>query len=773
LPVSPNLTGVWKLRGLPVALGLLLLTACGQRTLSLAPTQTAAHFAPLEVRVVLTPSEHIGGLAVAAYADGSSPPAPVVLDVSGNAGCSPDVDRTRTCTVALSAPVGLDDVSVRGYTLPPAAGKPAGDVRLNGTVLRDAVAPERNNVLGVTFAGKLAAWLISPRRMLSQADGQPHDVPFAVAPADAHGNVILAAQRVKPEVAVSGDPLGTVALDGPQTQGSTAYELHYSGAPLAQAGVSAASPGVTAGEAHLTPLSATPQTLDIDAGKPATLSVSLARSRGPFSATVSGNCSVAPAQATAPTAGAAVTFRLTGQSVGACGVKLLAPGEAVALAPEVALKVRVQIGVSIGPPKIKHIVVLFEENRSFDSIFGGLDSKGKPFPGADTVSNPLPGEPTPHDHNGNPVTMVAGSLNECYDPNHNLGDGEGDIDGGKMDGFDLEKVETLGCAQSTPGPDYPYRYVAETEVDPYWKIGEKYAISDRMFEPVNSSSFTPHLFMVSGQSARTIDDPAQTPWGCDSGGGNTVDVYNEKTGGVIVGEYPCFNVPTLADVLDQRGVSWHYYATDKSDFGYEWSAYDAFNQIRNGPDWSSDVTTPPAQLIADVQNGTLAAMTWVTPTLATSDHPSTVTDTGPAWVTTVVNAIGKSQFWDQTAIFVTWDDWGGFYDHVPPTKINVVGLGLRVPLIVVSPYVRPKYVSHNQHTTGSILHFAEEMFDLPSLGTEDARADDLQDVFDFTQKPTKFKSFKVPKSNADVLRAAASSNQPGYVGNSDAAERGD
>jgi phospholipase C len=757
------------------ALEIVGLSSCApSRGSSVSPPPVAAlaRFASLRVRVGLTQRERIAGLVVSAYADG----APVatkatVVDarVAAGSSCSADTGGGRTCTVALSAPVGLDDVAFQGYDRPPAGGEAVGKVVAAGTLLRQAISATRPNAFGVVFTGTPAAWTISPHVLFSQADGQAHQLPFAVVPADARGNLILARQPAVPTLALSNDPLGFVGLVKPGLgDDPTAYALSYSGTSIADVNVHAESPGLAGATAHLTPLGISPQTLAIVPGQRALVGTSLALSRGPFRAVVrSGACSVTPPEASASQPGAGVSFVLSSSVQGPCDVQVTGPDDEVAVAPSIALNVKVKLGLSIGPPKIQHVVVLMQENRSFDSIFGGTTSNGKPFPGADTVSNPLPGEPTPHDHNGNPVTMSVGSLDECYDPNHNRGDAVSDVDGGQMNGFDRETVQKLACAVGTAPPDYAYRYVSEKEVEPLWKIGEKYAVGDRMFEPFTSSSFGPHLFLVAGQSARTIDDPHSTPWGCDSAPVNTVTVYSEKTGAVLPGIYPCFTVPTLADVLDQRGVPWRYYATSLSDFGYNWSAYDAFDQIRNGPDWANDVVTPPAQLLTDVQNGTLEAMTWVTPTLATSDHPSTVTDTGPSWVASVIDTIGASKFWDTTAIFVTWDDWGGFYDHVPPPVVGPVGLGLRVPLIVVSPYVRPKYVSHTVHTTGSILHFAEEMLDLPSLGVEDARADDLSDMFDFSQRPTKFKKFKYAQSDATIRRAATVPQQPGYTNRDD------
>ncbi len=146
---------------------------------------------------------------------------------------------------------------------------------------------------------------------------------------------------------------------------------------------------------------------------------------------------------------------------------------------------------------------------------------------------------------------------------------------------------------------------------------------------------------------------------------------------------------------------------------YQWNGYQAINHIYNGPQWSN-VVTPPSQFLTDVQNGTLATVTWVEPTYPDSDHSGNGSTTGPAWVASVVNAVGESKFWDSTAIFVMWDEWGGWYDPVAPPYEDYDGLGFRVPLLVISPYAKQGYVSHTQFEHGSILRFVEDTFGLPS-----------------------------------------------------------
>lgn len=146
------------------------------------------------------------------------------------------------------------------------------------------------------------------------------------------------------------------------------------------------------------------------------------------------------------------------------------------------------------------------------------------------------------------------------------------------------------------------------------------------------------------------------------------------------------------------------------------------------------------QVLVDIATGHLSQVSWVIPSGQASDHPEINTGLGPSWVASVVNAIGSSPYWQHTAIFITWDDWGGWYDHVPPPIYDSYEYGFRVPLIVVSPYARAAYVSHAVHDFGSILKFIEKNFNLTSLGYADSRADDLSDCFDFAQTPLQFRA---------------------------------
>ena len=197
---------------------------------------------------------------------------------------------------------------------------------------------------------------------------------------------------------------------------------------------------------------------------------------------------------------------------------------------------------------------------------------------------------------------------------------------------------------------------------------------------------------------------------------------------------------------DSAGVSWAYYATGIGSANSSiWSAYQANKYVYYGSDWKNNVISPQTNFFTDVSNGKLRDITWITPTCANSDHAACNSNTGPEWVASLVNAIGGSKYWKSTAIFVTWDDYGGWYDAAAPAYVDYDGLGLRVPLLVISPYAKKGYVSHVHYEFGSILRFAEDLFGLAPMSASDNRATSpAKDCFDFNQKPRKFQ--QIPSS---------------------------
>jgi phospholipase C len=283
-----------------------------------------------------------------------------------------------------------------------------------------------------------------------------------------------------------------------------------------------------------------------------------------------------------------------------------------------------------------------------------------------------------------------------------------------------------------------------------------------MFQTDHASSFPSHQFIIAGQSPYAFGSPSNsTYWGCDAPPGTTVNGIDANGNGTP-NVFPCFDYNTIGDLLDRAGHSWRVYTPEIGLPDGLLDGFDAIRHIRYGPDWNATYDTPETNVLTDIPAGKLADFTYVYPQDENSDHAEGGTATGPAWVASIVNAIGESQFYANTAIFVTWDDWGGWYDHVPPQQLDAYGLGFRVPLMVISPYAKRGYVSHVQHEFGSILKFTEETFGLGSLGTADARADDLSDCFDFTQTPGTYTPVATKYRAAYFIAHAHDLDRPDY-----------
>jgi phospholipase C len=386
-------------------------------------------------------------------------------------------------------------------------------------------------------------------------------------------------------------------------------------------------------------------------------------------------------------------------------------------------------GLAFPNSPIKHVVIIVQENRSFDNLFNG-------FPGA-VSAGPTGRTPT------GTLPLTQTTLEAGVDICHFHSSFEAAYDGGKGDGFSGEQTCGVvnGVYQPTGDSNAMYAYVDPTEIQPYWTLAQAYTLADRMFQSNNGPSYPAHQYLIAGQSDNASEVPSAGPWGCDAPPGTTVDVM-QPNGQEVAGPFPCFDYQTLGDVLDAAGVSWRYYAPALNTQGGLFSAYDAIRHIRYGGDWSN-VVSPETTVLTDIANGNLPSVSWVIPSFPNSDHPLAASNTGPQWVSSVVNAVGASPYWSDTAIFILWDDWGGWYDNVIPPQVNVMGHGFRVPLIVVSPYAKHAYVSDVPHDFGSILKFVEENFHLASLDQEDATADNLLDCFDFTQAVQPFRAIPV------------------------------
>ncbi len=401
----------------------------------------------------------------------------------------------------------------------------------------------------------------------------------------------------------------------------------------------------------------------------------------------------------------------------------------------------VQPPAGSGAGKISHIVWVVQENRSFNDMFEG-------YPGAHTVSSGK-------DSSGDTIQLQPISLKTAYDIDHSAGamflacDGTGKLPGTDctMDGFDREK--------EYEGPtNGQYAYVPHDESKPYFDMAHEFVLADKMFASQLDESFVAHQYIIAAQADSSVDVP-DFYWGC--AGGKT-DIVPTITKARTYGNShrACFNYQTLGDELDAAGLQWRFYTSKYTiPFSGLWSGYQAVKHIFYGPDWKKNVITPQKQFLTDIRAGKLASFTWITPLCPDSDHLSCGGGMGPSWVSAVVNAVGKSKFWDSTAVFVQWDDWGGLYDPEPPPYKGYDSLGFRVGLIAISPYAKKNYVSHVQYETASVLRFAEDLFGLDQLSAADTRATSpAADCFDFSQKPRKFVPIKAPMDEAFFL------NQP-------------
>jgi phospholipase C len=416
---------------------------------------------------------------------------------------------------------------------------------------------------------------------------------------------------------------------------------------------------------------------------------------------------------------------------------------------------------STPPPRvvrahIKHVVIVVQENRSFDNLFFGF--KGAQYADSGYM------------HDGTKVPLRETSL-DGHDIGHAWSDALGDYDNGKMDGFDLNRT-----GDGSRAGTYPYRYVDRHEIEPYWSMAQQYALADHMFPTMLGGSFTAHLDLIATTAnlqpgLSEVDWPLLMPWGCDAPGGTKTSLLDtQRVEHLSQGPFPCFTqFATLADLLDAAHVSWGYYAPKVGGGdtgGRVWTEFDAISKIRHGPDWSRNMISPPSRVLGDATSGNLPSVAWVIPDWRDSDHPGSGTD-GPSWVTSVVNAIGESPDWNSTAIVVLWDDWGGWYDNVVPPQLDFRGLGIRVPCIVISAYARKGYVSHTEYEFGSVLQFVEEVFSLPPLsslglgsGYTDQRAYAMTDVFDFKQPPRSFHPIAAPRPRAFFLGEKPSDRAP-------------
>ncbi|HEX8789469.1 MAG TPA: alkaline phosphatase family protein [Polyangiaceae bacterium] len=409
--------------------------------------------------------------------------------------------------------------------------------------------------------------------------------------------------------------------------------------------------------------------------------------------------------------------------------------------------------------KIQHVVVIMQENRSFDHYFGT-------FPGADGIPMDASGKPTVCNTDPKTGTCVA-PYHDTADKNtggpHAAGAFLTCYDGGKMDGF-IKNAEngSSTCADPTDpnctkgGFVDVMGYHTDAEIPNYWAYAKSFVLHDHMFQPNASWSYPQHCAMVSGWTAECTAD---NPMAC------TTNLNGDGTTGKAGAgnHYPWTDVTYL---LHKEKVSWKYYLSQGMDphcgnapnecepTPLDPAVPSIWNPLPDFDDVAEDGESTNVQVLdnfyTDLSNGTLPQVSWVIPSAVVSEHPVALVSAGQAYVTALINSIMKSKYWDSTVIFLSWDDWGGFYDHVPPMQIDAEGLGFRVPAITISPWVKAKTIDHQVLSHDAYLKFVEDVFlggqrlDPKTDGRPDSRPfvreessviGDLMSDFDFTQKP--------------------------------------
>ncbi len=412
--------------------------------------------------------------------------------------------------------------------------------------------------------------------------------------------------------------------------------------------------------------------------------------------------------------------------------------------------------------KVKHIVVIMQENRSFDTYFGT-------YPGADGL---------PRQDGKFTVCVNDPKSGQCVYPFHNSNDlnhggphsevnASADINSGKMDGF-IAQAETgkKGC-QSTDNPSCGSAFATEVmgyhdarEIPNYWTYAQNFVLQDQMFEPNASWSLPQHLFMVSEWSAKC--SKAGDPMSCVNALQSPVNpnaLQRPKNSAA-----PEYAWTDLTYLLFKNQVTWKYYvqtgtqpdcADDAADCppAYQdaktpgiWNPLPYFDTVKQ--DGQLQNITDVTNFYKDAKNGSLPAISWITPSNKNSEHPTALVSDGQAWTTSLINAAMQGPDWNSTVIFLTWDDWGGFYDHVVPPQVDQNGYGLRVPALVISPYAKQGFIDHQVLSHDAYVKFMEDIFlggqriDPATDGRPDSRPDVRENAsilgniltdFDFSQ----------------------------------------
>jgi phospholipase C len=394
----------------------------------------------------------------------------------------------------------------------------------------------------------------------------------------------------------------------------------------------------------------------------------------------------------------------------------------------------------VGIHKIKHVIVIMQENRSFDSYFGT-------FPGADGIpmKGGKPAVCLPDPEYGGCQAPYPDHADENHGGGHFGADVQAQIDGGKMDGF-LSEAENAGYCTGSRADCDVMGYHTGSDIPNYWSYAKHFVLQDRMFEPVASWTVPSHLYLVSNWAA-LCPHPGD-PMSCRS----YTDIPHAT-------RYP-YAWTDITYLLHKHHVSWGWYLDHSTGAGVPVPTSDTellvgnFNVLPSFTDVAADRQAgnfkTDTAFFKEARAGTLPSVSWLIPDIVDSEHPAWPLSTGQSYVSRLINAVMRSPDWDSSAIFLAWDDWGGFYDHVPPPKVDRLGYGLRVPAIVISPYAKAGYVDHQTLSFDAYNKFIEDDFlggqrlDPKTDGRPDPRPDvreskpilgNLAKDFDFDQQP--------------------------------------
>jgi phospholipase C len=385
--------------------------------------------------------------------------------------------------------------------------------------------------------------------------------------------------------------------------------------------------------------------------------------------------------------------------------------------------------LTLARAKIKHIVVIMQENRSFDTYFGTYPGANG-FPRQNGNFTVCVNDP----RTGQCVYPFHDSADKNYGGPHSQVDASQDINGGKMDGFILRAESGKAGCQSTNDPSCGGTSVTDVmgyhdarEIPNYWTYAENFVLQDAMFEPNASWSLPQHLFMVSEWSAKCSQagDPMSCVNALQSPARPPV-IRLGQNGSITIPKTPDYAWTDLTYLLFKSNVSWKYYvqtgtqpdcADDAADCPPVhqsaktpgiWNPLPYFDTVKQ--DGQLQNITDVTNYYKDATKGTLPAMSWITPSGPNSEHPTALVSDGQAWTTSLINAAMQGPDWNSTVIFLTWDDWGGFYDHVVPPQVDANGYGLRVPALVISPYAKPGFIDHQVLSHDAYVKLAEDLF---------------------------------------------------------------